>query len=223
LLSTLVDCQRTQLHHPGISSSQVTISAPTWSSAAQYIPGAVVTGSDSHIYVSVTFNRNNNPVGSSGFWVPMWTQTNVQVVVGTSTGVGYQTGSSQNTLQHQFIHLQYNRCARGISIVGGNAQITQPSGGQSDIGIYISGFVPQKLLIDYYASESDFVAIVANPAQNQTFYSAASLPLPTCNSPNRGMRAVVSDATSPTYLGTYVGGGSVVAPVFCNGSNWLTD
>jgi hypothetical protein len=33
---------------------------------------------------------------------------------------------------------------------------------------------------------------------------------------------VVSDATSPTYLGTYTSGGSTVASVLCNGGNWVT-
>lgn len=55
-----------------------------------------------------------------------------------------------------------------------------------------------------------------------TFYSAAGTPLPACSGLG-GARAVVSDATLPTYLGIYVSGGAVTAPVFCNGTNWLTD
>jgi hypothetical protein len=53
--------------------------------------------------------------------------------------------------------------------------------------------------------------------------SAAGTVLPTCNTALKGARNVVSDATAPTYLGTYTSGGTVVAPVFCNGSNWVTD
>jgi hypothetical protein len=53
--------------------------------------------------------------------------------------------------------------------------------------------------------------------------SAAGTALPTCNSTTKGSRNVVSDATAPTYLGTYTSGGAVVAPVFCNGTNWVTD
>lgn len=56
-----------------------------------------------------------------------------------------------------------------------------------------------------------------------TIYSAAGTPLPTCNSGLTGARAVVSDATSPSYLGAYTSGGSVKAPVFCTGSAWVTD
>jgi hypothetical protein len=39
----------------------------------------------------------------------------------------------------------------------------------------------------------------------------------------KGRRATVSDATSPTFLGSYASGGSVVAPVFCNGASWVTN
>jgi hypothetical protein len=46
--------------------------------------------------------------------------------------------------------------------------------------------------------------------------------LPACNSGSAGWYASVSDATAPTYLGVVVGGGSVKAPVFCNGANWVT-
>lgn len=56
-----------------------------------------------------------------------------------------------------------------------------------------------------------------------TVYSAAGTPLPTCNSGTKSARATVSDATLPTYLGAYTSGGAVIAPVFCNGSGWLTD
>jgi hypothetical protein len=61
-----------------------------------------------------------------------------------------------------------------------------------------------------------------NPC-NSTRYSAAGTALPTCNSGSIGMRLIVSDATLPTYLGTYTSGGATTAPVFCNGSSWLTD
>lgn len=53
-------------------------------------------------------------------------------------------------------------------------------------------------------------------------YSAAGTALPACAAGNKGLKAVVSDATSPTYLGTYTSGGAVVSPVICNGSGWVT-
>ncbi len=53
-------------------------------------------------------------------------------------------------------------------------------------------------------------------------YSAAGTALPTCNSGEEGAHLTVSDATTPTYLGTYASGGAVVADVLCNGTNWVT-
>lgn len=44
--------------------------------------------------------------------------------------------------------------------------------------------------------------------------------LPACNSTLKGGMAYVTDATTPTYNGALTGGGSVVVPVFCNGSGW---
>ena len=53
-------------------------------------------------------------------------------------------------------------------------------------------------------------------------YSVAGTPLPAASSALKGARAVVSDATLPTLLGVYVGGGAVVCPVICNGTAWVT-
>jgi hypothetical protein len=47
-------------------------------------------------------------------------------------------------------------------------------------------------------------------------YTVAQLPAGTL-----GMRAYVTDATSPTFLGTLTGGGIVKCPVFYNGSAWV--
>ena len=53
-------------------------------------------------------------------------------------------------------------------------------------------------------------------------YSAAGTPLPTCNTGTKGKMAYVSDATAPSFRGTYVSGGAVITPVFCDATNWLT-
>jgi len=47
-------------------------------------------------------------------------------------------------------------------------------------------------------------------------YTVATLPAGVV-----GMTAYVTDALAPTFLATVVGGGSVVTPVFYNGSNWV--
>lgn len=49
--------------------------------------------------------------------------------------------------------------------------------------------------------------------------AVAKLPPP--NASRIGTRMVVGDALTPAYLSTVVGGGSVICPVFCNGTNWV--
>ncbi|MDR3407930.1 MAG: hypothetical protein P4L68_05480 [Methylovirgula sp.] len=44
--------------------------------------------------------------------------------------------------------------------------------------------------------------------------------LPAASSSLTGARAYVTDASSPTFLGTLTGGGSTKCPVFCDGSVW---
>jgi len=62
---------------------------------------------------------------------------------------------------------------------------------------------------------------IAAPSLRSTIiYSVAGTPLPVA--PPTGTRATVSDATSPTYLGVYVGGGAVVCGVLYNGTGWVT-
>lgn len=45
--------------------------------------------------------------------------------------------------------------------------------------------------------------------------------LPTCDATATGSLSQVSDALAPTYLATLVGGGAVVTPAYCNGTNWV--
>lgn len=67
---------------------------------------------------------------------------------------------------------------------------------------------------------------VLNPATNANWagklYSAAGSALPSCAAANKGQQLTVSDATSPTFLGTYTSGGAINSPVMCNGTNWVT-
>lgn len=49
-------------------------------------------------------------------------------------------------------------------------------------------------------------------------YTVSSLPTPTVTD---SYFAIVTDAVSPTYLGTLTGGGSIVCPVFYNGTTWV--
>jgi len=48
-------------------------------------------------------------------------------------------------------------------------------------------------------------------------YTVATLPTGV-----QGDTAYVTDATAPTYLGLLIGGGTIVTPVFYNGSAWVS-
>src|SRR5579884_3280886 len=48
-------------------------------------------------------------------------------------------------------------------------------------------------------------------------YTVATLPA----APGQGARAYVTDAVAPTFLGALTGGGTVVTPVFYNGTAWV--
>jgi len=58
--------------------------------------------------------------------------------------------------------------------------------------------------------------VKASLFQSSIIYSAALTPLPACSSSLVGSRAVVSDATIPTYMGTYASGGAITAEVICS-------
>jgi len=45
--------------------------------------------------------------------------------------------------------------------------------------------------------------------------------LPTCNAASEGLIAGVTDATTPTFLGTLTGGSTVHSPAYCNGTAWV--
>jgi len=84
---------------------------------------------------------------------------------------------------------------------------------------------PSKLTDDGTTLKYNGVAVSNGgtaPIAPTIIYSAAGTPLPAASAGLKGARAVVSDATTPTFLGAYVSGGAVVAPVLCNGSAWVT-
>jgi hypothetical protein len=48
--------------------------------------------------------------------------------------------------------------------------------------------------------------------------------IPACNAENADLQVVAADASNPTYLAAYKGGGTTIAPVVCNGASgdWIT-
>jgi hypothetical protein len=66
------------------------------------------------------------------------------------------------------------------------------------------------------------------PASHVPYMGAIQLPastvaqLPVCDAQHIGVLRTVTDATTPTFNATAVGGGAVRVPVHCNGTNWTT-
>lgn len=54
--------------------------------------------------------------------------------------------------------------------------------------------------------------------QGSTTYTVATLP--SASSSGQGARAFVTNALSPTFGSTVVGGGAVATPVYSDGTNW---
>lgn len=65
--------------------------------------------------------------------------------------------------------------------------------------------------------ETDVQDTLTWAKEAQTAYTVATLPA----SPSLYQRAIVTDATAPTFLGTLVGGGAVVCPALWDGTNWI--
>lgn len=66
--------------------------------------------------------------------------------------------------------------------------------------------------------------VVATTLQSTTTSTVSNVvsTFGSCGGGTTGKRGVVTDATAPTFLGALVGGGTVVSPIFCNGSSWVS-
>jgi len=62
-------------------------------------------------------------------------------------------------------------------------------------------------------------AVIGASAVSGVGYTVATLPA--AAAALKGARAFVTDATSPSWLSSLTGGGSIACPVFCNGSAWV--
>lgn len=62
-------------------------------------------------------------------------------------------------------------------------------------------------------------AIVAGTTIKTNGYTVGTLPA--CNAGAAGTRAYVTDAAAPAFLTALAGGGAVVSPAFCDGTNWI--
>ena len=117
------------------------------------------------------------------------------VAIGSSSGSGITTGSSNVVIG------SYTGASAPINATGDNFIVL--SDGSANIGAYWDGTTSNQFC--------QGPVILKN-------YTFATLPTP----PIRGMRAYITDATAaPTFLAVAAGGGTTVAPVFYDGTNWV--
>ena len=140
-------------------------------------------------------------------------------VSNTSVLLSHNAGASGTSKK---IYLALNPCdnCAEATVIGDSAQLgLRNSSYETVIGSGAAGNGSSSVTL---GRTTDTVYIASGLIATNVIYSAAGTPLPTCNSGAKGIKAVVSDATTPTYLGAYSSGGAVVAPVVCNGSGWVT-
>jgi len=87
----------------------------------------------------------------------------------------------------------------------------------------VSGAIPTATYVlqggvNNVGTSSDILSVTEGGALILKEYTVATLPTIASGT----AYATVSDATSPTYLGTLTGGGAVKCPVFYNGSAWVS-
>ena len=149
-----------------VSSASGTTLSISVNNLGPYVSGGTVAGMRMRVsYAGGTVDTNVATFTSTSSVVMAatipFTQTNVQIMAGSfGYGIGIRNGSSQNAIQQQFLTNVYTNCAIGIQVNGGNVEVKQPSGGFSDIGIFLGVSIAQNMLVDYYASENDFEGLV---------------------------------------------------------------
>lgn len=112
--------------------------------------------------------------------------------------------------------------SRVFNFINSSPTINQ-TGGASGIvrSLYINPTLTSAFdfrAIEVTAGKSMFKEVIADGVVRLKSYTVATLPTGV-----EGDTAYVTDATAPTYLGTLTGGGSVVCPVFYNGTAWVSN
>lgn len=145
----------------------------------------------------VTSNSNNTGLGTSAMQLNNSGSDNV--------AIGYNAG-------------RFDNLGDGINqvqsvLIGSRSKGTRTSTNEIAIGYNVQGSGSNTATI----GNTSITKTVLRGVIQQTTYTVATLPAGSI-----GQFAIVTDAVSPTYLGTLTGGGSVVCPVFFNGTSWVS-
>ena len=168
------------------------------------------------VYVNNLNSQTSTISNSGGYGV---TDTDYMANLNTGRPQCHVMGVGNAAYQHAYMCFNYvgSGSASNNLVIGLHGDVNYLTQWPSDPNNFI--FTPQ----GQFTAPGGLVAPSLLPS---FIYSAAGTALPTCAAGIKGERAVVSDATSPTYMGSYTSGGGVTTEVICsyNGSSyaWLT-
>ena len=116
------------------------------------------------------------------------------------------------------------------TIKGPNATGTTSTGGSLTLAGGTGTSAGGAVVITTAATTTQATAVTVSKDGVTTFakppvvpvYTVATLPATAAAGMVQGAHAIVTDATTPTYLGALTGGGAVVCPVFYNGTAWVS-
>jgi len=144
--------------------------------------------------------NNNNTTTDASLTITSNTSTSVgSQTINTSSGIGVLTSNNSSGIGNK-----YENISTGKNLVLNNS--TAATG---------VPFTIQKNSVDKLTMTDDGGIQVGAPIRLKN-YTVATLPAGV-----QGDSAYVTDALAPSYLVTIVGGGTVVTPVFYNGSVWI--
>jgi hypothetical protein len=158
---------------------------------------------------------------------------------GNNTFIGYQTGEYVTTGSNNI--MIGTGSTGGIAGCPGTPANCATGGGNVVIGgavANLAGAVANTIQIadglgnvrwDYGKTTAAVTTIAGGPiavayTMPTVIYSMAGTALPACAAATNGATAIVSDATTATYAGTYTPGGAQMRRVLCvSGTGWITD
>lgn len=225
----------------GTNAALITAPSGTYAQTTVFSAAQTTSANDVYLYSvwSTGTNSNGNPaMGLTTFGADTFDRTDNQSCATAVAGLYWHstvctstvlTGASAHTLQFYISPLQSagggsgyfsNPCVIHI-LASENIPAVEIQRWRTEM---LHGYCPSNLstTVPAFAIAPNVYQFTGAGLLPTTIYSAAGTALPSCVSGLKGMTAWVSDATSPTYRGTYTSGGSVFAPVMCNGSTWET-
>ena len=194
-----------------IYKTQATASAETTTSRSGLF-GDVATGIRLASDYQLAFSSNASGVADA---------FTVDLILGRAAAASLQLGTNTATA---------SATATGQTLKGPNATGTTSTGGSLTIAGGTGTSAGGAVIITTAATTTQATAVTVSKDGVTTFakppvvpvYTVATLPATAAAGMVQGAHAIVTDATTPTYLGALTGGGAVVCPVFYNGTAWVS-